>query len=221
MTLWSTRTIDSNREKNYVVIKHKLRDINGLIHGVKFRGGYGVIDKNTKRYNEIRKYPFLKNTPEFPIIFLRKLKFVTRTKDVKEIWGQDVYHYYVKALTEVVAEEKVVKVAEEEKVHVQVHNKCSHRTKADGTLCMRDPLPGSPMRYCYKHILEDPIVETLNIKKPGIMTKADKVVYIQKIMKKLQKPFKAESTDKVETKETSIDLVEEPIQDYPEDDGAA
>lgn len=185
MAIWSTRTVNTNREKEYVVVKHQLRDVNGLIHGVKFRGGYAVIDKNTKRYNELRKLPLLRNTPEFPIVFLKQLKFVTRSSDVRLIWGQEVYYHYIKALTEVQAKEAEVAKVEQEQAHISNSKKCNFRTHL-GHLCSYEALEKSPSGYCSAHILKDPKLEEVGINIPKRISRDEKQALKDKVLKKLQ-----------------------------------
>lgn len=185
MSLWSTRTTDTDRKKNYVVIKHKLRDVNGTIHGVKFRGGFAVIDKNTKRFKELTRLPLLKQAPEFPIEFLRKLKFITRSTDVKIIWGQDVYYYYMKALAEVTAKEKEVNKINEEQKHIEETDKCNFRVPS-GELCKNDALELSPSGYCKLHILRDPKLTDIGFDIPKRLSKDEKKVYKEKLIKKLK-----------------------------------
>ena len=76
MSTWSTKTL--GRDKEFVVIQHKIRDINGMINGVKFRGGYAVVEKDSKTYINLKKLPMLKNAPEYPLTHLSNLIFVTR-----------------------------------------------------------------------------------------------------------------------------------------------
>lgn len=185
MTLWSTRTQDTNREKNYVVIRHRLRDMNGMVHGAKFRGGYTVIDKNSKRYHELRKFPFLKNTAEFPITFLRQLKFVTRSMDVRIIWGQDAYYYYVKAITKLQAEEAEEKKAVEEIAHIEESPRCNFRLK-NGNLCKHEAAPLSPSGFCMTHLLLDPELKELGLDIPGKLGRDEKKLYKDKVLKKLK-----------------------------------
>ena len=184
MTLWSTRTINSNREKDYVVIKHKLRDINGMIHGVKFRGGYAVIDKNTKRYTELRRLPFLRNAPEYSITFLRKLKFITRSMDVKVIWGQEAYYHYMIALEKELREEAVEKKVVEEKIHVEESPKCCFRL-ANDKLCTHEAT-NSPSKYCKLHLLKDPKLDELGLNIPKRLSRDEKKVFKEKVLKKLK-----------------------------------
>jgi len=185
MSLWSTRSVDTNRTKNYVVIKHRLRDVNGTIHGVKFRGGFAVLDKNTKRYSEIKKLPLLREAPEFPIEFLRKLKFITRSTDVQVIWGKDVYYHYMKALTEVMTKEAEEKKVVEEKVHVEETCRCNFRVTS-GDLCKNDALDVSPSGYCNIHLLQDDKLAELGFDIPKRLSKDEKKVYKAKIIKKLK-----------------------------------
>jgi hypothetical protein len=186
MALWTTKATDTDRVKNYVVIKHKLRDVNGIIHGVKFRGGYAVIDKNTKRYSELRKLPLLKDTPEFPIEFLNKLTFISRSSDVNNIWGKDVYYHYVQAIAKVRAIENEEKKVVEEKLHIEEFNKCAAISKTTGELCKLEALEQSPSGYCKYHLLQDPRLPEVGVEVPKYMTKDDRKKFKAQVFKKLK-----------------------------------
>ena len=88
MTVWTTRT--TNRSGEYIVIKHQLRGINYRVKGVRFRDGYAVVEKGSKTHAELKKIPLLQNAEEFELLHLRKLRFITRTADVKAVYGTDV-----------------------------------------------------------------------------------------------------------------------------------
>lgn len=181
---WTTKSL--SRAKEYVVLKHRLADINGNIAGIKFRGGYCVVEKGSKQYNTLRQLPLLKNQPEFPLIHLRKLKFITRTLDVKMVFGQDIYYYYLKQLNTVLDIEAEVKEAQEEEEHKVIYNLCSHRTNK-GTMCQFPAMEKSPSKYCKMHILNDPKLEEFGIVLPTRMTKADKKKYKEIIIAKLER----------------------------------
>lgn len=186
MSLWTRKSTDTNRTKNYVVIKHKLRDMNAIIHGVKFRNGYGVVDKNTKRYRELKRLALLKNAQEFPLEFLQKLRFVTRNKDVNLIWGKDIYYHYIKAITEVNAKEEKEQKIKDEEYHIEESTSCNYRLD-NGNLCKRDAIPNSPSKYCIIHIMKDEKLEEVGIERPkGLMSKKEKSRARQIIAKKLQ-----------------------------------
>jgi len=94
--MWGIKA--SGRDRNYVVIKHGLRGINGQIHNVKFRDSYAVVDKDSKDYFRLRKFPNLSKAKEFPLTYLRSLPFIGRTKDIETVYGKDVYLSYLKAV---------------------------------------------------------------------------------------------------------------------------
>lgn len=96
MSVWSTKYLGKNRD--YVVIKHNLRGVNIVVQGVKFRGGFAVVEKDSKTYSMLRKFPNLRNSPEFPLTFLKKLPFITRSRDIITVYGKDVYLHYIKAV---------------------------------------------------------------------------------------------------------------------------
>lgn len=181
---WATKTLD--RVNEYVVIKHALRDMNGNLAGVKFRAGYAVVAKGSKAYIQLKMLPLVKNQPEFPLIFLRKLPFITRTEDVKTVFGQDVYVQYLTQLHVEIDKEVVERVEEAEVKHVEAHNRCAYRT-LKGDLCVHEIFKGSPSSYCKLHLLEDDKLETIGIVLPKRMTRDQKREYKEKVISKLEK----------------------------------
>lgn len=107
MSVWTTKGLGST--KNYVVIKHPLKGVNNVVNGVTFREGYAVVEKDSKTYHHLRKIPLLHKAQEQPLTHLRKLRFITRTSDVKMVYGQDVYMAFLNAE----AQEKEAKIQEE------------------------------------------------------------------------------------------------------------
>ena len=95
MSIWTTKKLD--RDRKYIVLRHPLRGINNMINGVKFRNSYAVVEKDSKVYHHLKKIPVLKSSKEFPLTHLRSLNFVTRTSDIKMIYGQDVYIKFLKS----------------------------------------------------------------------------------------------------------------------------
>ena len=182
--VWATKSLERARE--YVVIKHALKDMNGNIAGVKFRAGYAVVEKGSKAYLQIKKVPLIKNQPELPLIFLRKLPFITRTNDVKVVYGQDVYAQYLEVLHKELEAEQVVAEAVAEEVHVQDLHRCAFTTQA-GELCSREAVKGSPSNYCRLHLLEDEKLESVGIVIPKRLTKEQKKEYKDKVASKLEK----------------------------------
>lgn len=158
---WSTRT-HGDENKEYVVIKHRLGDTNGFINGVKFRAGYGVVEKNTKTYFTLKKLPHVSGQPEYPLTHLLKLKFVTRTSDIKMVYGQDVYYHFLKEYQKVEEKQAEQAKVEEAIAHVVEHKLCSYITKT-GTQCKFDALEVSPSKYCRMHISKDPKLAELGI----------------------------------------------------------
>jgi len=180
---WTTKKLETDR--NYVVIKHRLSGLNGSLCGVKFRNGYGVVVVGSKAYKQLKMLPFLKDAPEYPLIFLRKLQFVTRPMDVKIIYGQDVYYYYNKQLQEAVEKEKAISKVEEEVDHVE-NKGCAFRTKT-GELCKHEALKKSPSGYCRAHILHDPELEKYGIHVPERLTFDERSKWKTKVINKLER----------------------------------
>ena len=95
MSVWTTKALE--RAVDYVVMQHTLKGVNYVINGVKFRDSYAVVEKNSKVYQMLRKVPVLRGAKEFPLTHLRKLPFISRTLDVKTVYGQDVYMRFLAA----------------------------------------------------------------------------------------------------------------------------
>lgn len=182
--VWATKSLERVRE--YVVIKHSLKDMNVNVAGVKFRGGYAVVEKNSKAYLQLKKLPLIKNNEDLPLIFLRKLPFITRSSDVKTVYGQDVYAQYLEVLHAEIDKEVADEAVKQEAVHVEVDNRCAYKTPK-GDLCSHEAAKGSPGRYCKIHLLEDPKLVDLGIVIPARLTRQEKKDYRAKVASKLEK----------------------------------
>lgn len=189
MTYWSTR--GSDKKKDFVIIKHYLPNIDYMVQGIKFRGGYAVVEKNSKAYYLLKKMPLLKNAHERPLVELRELPFITRTSDVKMVYGQEVYKAYLDVLNPIITEEKKEQVEEIEEKHIEVKGKCAYR-KTDGNLCGRDALDYSPSGYCNLHVLKDEEIEKYIDTTPAKsrMTKKEKKEHNRKLLKSLARAKK-------------------------------
>lgn len=113
MSYWTTRS--TNKNTNYIVIRHALRGINGKINGIIFRNSYGVVEKDSKAYKMLKRIPQLRNADEKPITFLNKLSFITRSRDIEKVYGKDVYTKYLLAVKQEAEQAKLAKEAQEEK----------------------------------------------------------------------------------------------------------
>ena len=175
------------RPGDFVVIKHSLKDINGNVGGVKFRGGYAVVERNSKAYKLIKSLPLIKNQADLPLIHLRKLPFITRTLDVKLIYGPNVYIKYLEELHKEVEEENVIAKEEAEVVHKEKHNLCAYKTP-NGNLCANEALSTSPSKFCKRHLLDDPkIEEVTGLKIPKRLTNQEKKEWKEKALNRLEK----------------------------------
>lgn len=190
MSVWLTRSSDKDRD--YIVLKHTLRGANYSVNGVKFRNGYAVVEKNSKTYRDLKTIPVLRAAEEYPLIFLRKLPFITRPLDVKLVYGADVYSKYLKQLDIEIGKEKEDKQirAEAEKIeqeikHVEEHKLCSHRTVRD-ELCKEPALDESPSGYCLRHILDEPKLQELGIEVPRFIVKKEKQSMREKVASQLR-----------------------------------
>lgn len=214
MSVWTTKALSRDRE--YVVIKHALPNANATVFGVKFRGGYGVVEKNSKTYYKIKQMPLISGQ-EFPLTFLKKLPFVTRSADVKLIYGVEVYSKYTQALVQELQQVKLdeqktreeqiqlrdkifneIKLAkkhnDEEKVEelkqqLPTIEKCAFKLE-NGVLCGLQAVEWSPSNYCGTHSIEDPKLEELGIKRPRFMTKKQKREFRDQVREILEKVTK-------------------------------
>lgn len=187
MSVWTTKS--SGRARTFIVIKHQLKDFNAHIQGVKFRNGYAVVEKDSKIYNTLKKLPLIKNAKEFPLSFLKQLPFITRTSDVKLVYGAEVYEHFIKEFAVKVEEDKVQQKVEIEINHVE-NKKCAFRTVTTEELCKFDTHEASPTGYCHKHILDDPKLAELGIEVPKFMTKKERKDMKEKVINQLEKAKK-------------------------------
>lgn len=79
-------------------MQHTLKGVNYVINGVKFRDSYAVVEKNSKTYYMLKKVPVLRAAKEYPLSHLTKLPFITRTMDIKSVYGQDVYRRFLEEI---------------------------------------------------------------------------------------------------------------------------
>lgn len=187
MSVWTTRS--SGRARTYVVIQHRLKGVNQHINGVRFRDGYAVVEKDSKTYNILKKLPLIKDAKEFPLSFLRQLPFITRTLDIKLIYGAEVYNHFVNEFAVKVEEDKVQQKVEQEVTHVE-SNKCAFRTVTTEELCKFDAHESSPSKYCHKHILDEPKLAELGIEVPKFMTKKERAAMKEKVISQLEEAKK-------------------------------
>ena len=183
MSVWSTKS--SGRDRDYILLQHPLRGVNYIIKGVKFRESYAVVEKDSKTYNELLKMPLLKTCKEHDISFLSKLRFITRTTDIKTVYGEDVYRCYVNKLEVMQTAELIEQKKIEEIQHLE-GDLCKFRTPSE-ELCRNYAIKGSPSEYCIKHVLDDPKLIDLGITVPKFMPKDDRVKFRDKVIKKLEK----------------------------------
>lgn len=116
MSVWTTKTLD--RVGEYIVLQHTLKGVNHSVNGIKFRNGYAVVEKDSKIYFALKKIPVLTNAKEHPLTFLTKLPFITRTQDIRTVYGQDVYIKFLEASDkekqEIIIQEKQAKILAEQ-----------------------------------------------------------------------------------------------------------
>lgn len=179
---WSSKI--SNAE--YIIIQHRLPDVNSIISGVKFRNGYAVVIKDSKIHSQLKKLPLLKGTADQPLIHLRKLKFITRSQDILTIYGRDVYTAYMKILNQTLNTEAQIAHIKAEEEHM-LSDRCKFRTKL-GTLCQHEVNEKSPSDFCTHHLIKDQkLLELLNIKTPSVLTKKETLELRIKVNNKLEK----------------------------------
>lgn len=217
MSVWSTKSFDRGRK--YVILKHTVPGVNNVVNGVKFRGGYAVVEKDSKVYHQLRRMPFLQKASEMPLTFLGRLKFITRTSDIKMVYGQDVYLSYLAELEE----SKKVGAPEANKVAiapVEPPKTCKFTTKR-GTLCKYTAMPESPSGFCTLHILQDTGLASLGIEIPesALASRKEKDKLTDQVIKKLRsgkfKPVepKVEAVEAapVPAPESTPEVVETPV----------
>jgi len=192
MSYWTTRTRNDTKIVEYVVVQHKLRNVNGNVCGIKFRDGYAVVIKDSKAHHMLKKTSALSlRTPE-PLLFLKDLKFVTKTRDIETIFGKDVYVKYTTQLNEFLEEQeeyKIQKEQEEQKIQEEQHVEgelCQFR-KSTGALCKNLALDVSPSKYCKLHILKDPKLVDFGVEVPKFIPKKEKQKLRESIIKRLSK----------------------------------
>lgn len=112
MSVWTTKSLES--DKDYIVMQHTLKGVNYVISGVKFRDSYAVVEKNSKIYYMLKRVPVLRGSKEYPLTHLSKLPFITRSSDVKMVFGQDVYRRYLEELNKDSEQQELAKKQEQE-----------------------------------------------------------------------------------------------------------
>lgn len=218
MSVWTTKAF--NVDRDYIVLKHYLPGINGKIYGVTFRDSFAVVEKNSKTYFQLKRMPVFKSAGEYPLTILSKLPFITRSSDIKNVFGKEVYTKYLVAVEEERKQtklaEKTAKIEEDKKRREQLEQLkeaqnqedsekveqivaetpqvtlCKYTTQA-GTLCKFEAVELSPSGYCKMHLLEDPKLKELGFEIPLAMTKAEKKKLKKSILSKLEKLKKSGS----------------------------
>lgn len=187
MSVWSTKS--SARDCNYIVLKHTLRGVNYVVNGIRFRNSYAVVEKDSKTHRNLKNIPVLKGCQEFPLIFLKKLPFITRPLDIKMVYGMDVYVKYLKELEIDKVKEHQEQKVKEEVIHVVEKKLCANRTLISNgqDLCTREALEQSPSGYCIRHILNDPKLQELGIEVPKFIDKKKKQQEREKVAEQLAK----------------------------------
>jgi hypothetical protein len=176
MSVWTTTS--TGRDRDYIVLKHTLRGVNHVINGVKFRNSYAVVEKNSKTYRDLKRIPVLKAAAEHPLTFLRKLPFITRSLDVKIVYGAEVFAQYMKDLNKELAKEAIEKKIEQEIKHIVEEKLCSYKT-VKNELCKEKCLDESPSGFCMKRLLE------FGIEVPRFIPKKEKWALKNKVAEQL------------------------------------
>ena len=182
MSTWTTKAL--SRTRNYIVLKHKLKGVNYTVHGVKFRDGFAVVEKDSKTYNMLKQMPILKNAQELPLTFLQQCKFITRILDIKIVYGQDVYRCFIEQLEKEQNSKYLEELVQKESAHLQTGG-CSYRFKSN-LLCEQQAVENSPSQYCQRHILEDTQLEALGVHVPRYIAKDEKEKIKNKIIRQLK-----------------------------------
>jgi len=212
MSVWLTRSLE--RPRNYIVLQHTLKGVNHTVNGIKFRDGYAVVEKDSKVYLNLKKIPVLRASKEYPLTHLKKLPFITRTSDIRTVYGQDVYVKFLeeaeleaarleqekeqKRIDELKAKADLEKqlaeaqiannetLIEEIKSNIPIIVKCCYTTQ-DGTLCKEDAVEHSPSGHCNQHLLEDPRLAQYGFEVPKFMTKDERRAFRSKVKEGMKK----------------------------------
>ena len=210
MSYYTTKS--SNVERNYVVIRHGIPNLNSMIMGVKFRNGWAVVEKGSKIYHQLSKLPMLKIRNEQPLSFLKQLPFITRALDVKLIYGADVYAKYITLDQKIQIETEIAEKAEAETVHLESEIKCKFRLDT-GSLCRHDILSPEVTSYCATHILKDPRLREMGFKIPLASTSKEKKKLRKTAFNKLKDYKPTEETANVEVVEEETTRTEESLRE--------
>lgn len=212
MSVWSTKASGIGRD--YIVLQHTLKGVNHTINGIKFRESYAVVEKNSKVYFNLKKVPVLRASKEYPLLHLKKLPFITRTADIRTVYGQDVYIKFLEAEQQAIEDAKQAKeqiredavqkreevlekvkeaeaegnleLVEELKTEIPEIKHCCYRTK-EGLLCKDPAQDYSISNYCHKHIFEEPILKELGLELPKFLTKKEIKIHREKVKTALKK----------------------------------
>ena len=206
MSVWTTKAL--LKEGEYVILKHGVRGINYNVKGIRFRDGYAVVQKGSKTYFDLKKLPQLQNAQEYSLLYLRKLPFITRSMDIQQIYGKDVYYRYLKVVelskTEEFKKQQIeeeIKTQEIEIQHIEEELKCQFRLVTD-KLCQNDAEQLSPSKYCRIHLLDDRRLADFGIRVPLAVPKHLKKKLRLKVLNQLEKLLKEDTNgptqDKVE-----------------------
>ena len=184
MSVWTTKSLD--RDRNYIVLQHPLKGVNYTVMGVKFREGYAVVEKGSKTYNTLLKMPIFKGAKEYPLIYLRKLRFIIKASDVNLVYGKDVFNQYNTLL-----QQELEKEQSEEQIRLELEHLdnggCLFRVTSTNKTCAHQAVPNSPSQYCSMHVLLDPKLESVGIIVPKFIARDEKDKIKNKVLKQLEK----------------------------------
>lgn len=187
MSFWLNKS--TGIERDYIVLKHTVPGVNYIIHGIKFRDSYAVVERDSKVHKQLKLMPMLKQAKELPLIYLRKLSFITKAMDVLTVFGKDVYSHYLVVLDETIAQEKQDRIVQQQEEHVS-EGGCTFVLDKTNRYCGKESLECSPSQYCTYHLLEDPILPELGLISKKFMTKQEKKDWRDKVVKFLEKNSK-------------------------------
>jgi len=184
MSYWNAR---KQEDEKYVVVRHKLHAFNGHVNGIRFRDGFGVLIKDSKEYNIIKKLPLINSSEEYALEHLLTLKCITRDRDVETIFGKDVFEHYSKIKNHILKTEMELKKEFDYEEHVK-KGLCSF-IKPNGDSCGLTAYEHSLRKVCKLHILEDKeLIEKLNMSLPDKdLNRDEQKKYRARIFKKFDK----------------------------------
>lgn len=161
-----------NSHREYVVVKHGIPGTTNTIMGIRYMDGFGVVAKDSKEHKRLRQISRAV-VDEYPITFLTKLKAVINKKQIKAIWGADIYRCFL--------QHQAKKEAQPEKLQKAVETARCCGIKRDGDQCGSMSL--KDFSHCRAHIESDDKIKPL-IKDMKLMPVKERRLFITGVIQK-------------------------------------